>query len=151
MRILAAALATSGSLLWFSAPAFSLDLDAPFDEPIFVRVQTYDIPAPACLTVDELIAFELAIRSRDPVRIGDSLLNSDCLLLSASSHGKATTASAYGYAWVDFEHAQPDDGVTFKPVPDSAGPAGFWVPGAYLVDMFSNANIGPEIRAATGR
>lgn len=140
----------SFGLVGYASPALSLEMEVAFDEPIFVRVQTHDIPAPACLTIDELIEFELAIRSRDPVRIGNSLTHSDCLLLSASSHGKAMTASAYGYAWIDFDHAQPVDAITFQPVPGSAGPAGYWVPGAYLVDMFSSAPMGPAIKAALG-
>lgn len=138
-------------LLFSYSPASAVQLEAPIPEPAFVRVQTAVMPAAVCLTVDELIELELALRSRDAARIGDKLLNTDCLLLSASSHGKATVASAYGYAWVEFDHAQPVDAVTLQPVPDTAGPAAYWISGASLVDMFSGAPITDVLDSALGR
>lgn len=133
------------------SPALAVQLEAPLPEPAFVRVQTKGMPAAACLTVDELIELELALRSKDAARIGDKLLNTDCLLLSASSHGQAKIASSHGYAWVEFDHAQPVDAVTMQPVPDAAGPAAYWISGASLVDMFSGASITDVLDRAVGR
>lgn len=138
--------------LAFGAPTLAAaKMLVDLEEPIFVRVFTHDTPAPACLTEDELIELELAIRSRDAARIGDRLMNSQCLLLSASSHGKAVKASANQYAWVEFDYAQPVDAINFRAIDGAAGPASYWVSWMNLQDMFSDVPVAKSLRAALGR